>query len=602
MTTKEFSVIMRATGGGQVQAELTRVGKAGEEAFARVGRASQKANTGLLNAGYQVQDVMVQWAAGTDPMRAVGQQLPQLLSGFGLLGVGLGAVTAALSVLLPKMFEMGDEAEEVRKRVEALADAMQDLQRAEKAANEPFGDLRDQYGAMAEAARGVLEIERQIAEIRASRALNAVGQQVSGMAADQRLFGALPVENSTTEYQRLNALKGVMALFTAEANLSREQLVDINSLMIAFGNASGPVAQAAAMRELRDYMISAADGGRALSEAGIEFLGTLTEAELAALGLARIDLASGIGAAADQAGRLAGNLQGAQVALDRKYDVYSGRGGDPRQFMGDGPQPFVYTGPALDANNNVVVKGGGGGGGMSDDMREARRIYESTRTDAEKFAEEQQRINDLFEKGYLDADTYARALDDISEKYLGASDAAKFFDGATNDLKASIIDLAMTGGASLDNLLKKLQEALYQGVLFDEGPLAQLFGGTGDGKGGLLGGMLDWLVGGIAGKRAGGGSVHGGRTYLVGENGPELFTPSNSGMITSNDRIGLGGGGATTVQVFDQRSGGEPVQTERRRGPSGEDLIIMTIRDATASGRMDGANKRFGLQPVKVRR
>lgn len=602
MTTKEFSVIMRATGGGQVQAELTRVGKAGEEAFARVGRASQKANTGLLNAGYQVQDVMVQWAAGTDPMRAVGQQLPQLLSGFGLLGVGLGTVTAALSVLLPKMFEMGDEAEEVRKRVEALADAMQDLQRAEKAANEPFGDLRDQYGAMAEAARGVLEIERQIAEIRASRALNAVGQQVSGMAADQRLFGALPVENSTTEYQRLNALKGVMALFTAEANLSREQLVEINSLMIAFGNASGPVAQAAAMRELRDYMISASDGGRALSEAGIEFLGTLTEAELAALGLARIDLASGIGAAADQAGRLAGNLQAAQVALDRKYDVYSGRGGDPRQFMGDGPTPFVYTGPALDANNNVVVKGGGGGGGMSDDMREARRIYESTRTDAEKFAEEQQRINDLFEKGYLDADTYARALDDISEKYLGAGDAAKFFDGVTNDLKASIIDLAMTGGASLDNLLKKLQEALYQGILFDEGPLAQLFGGKGDGTGGLLGGMLDWLTGGIAGKRAGGGSVHGGRTYLVGEKGPELFTPSNSGMITSHDRIGLGGGGATTVQVFDQRSGGDPVQTERRRGPSGEDLIIMTIRDATASGRMDDANRRFGLQPVKVRR
>lgn len=38
----------------------------------------------------------------------------------------------------------------------------------------------------------------------------------------------------------------------------------------------------------------------------------------------------------------------------------------------------------------------------------------------------------------------------------------------------------------------------------------------------------------VAGARAAGGPVSAGQTYLVGEQGPELFTPSGNGSITSN--------------------------------------------------------------------
>ena len=48
----------------------------------------------------------------------------------------------------------------------------------------------------------------------------------------------------------------------------------------------------------------------------------------------------------------------------------------------------------------------------------------------------------------------------------------------------------------------------------------------------------------IAGKRAEGGPVFGGRTYLVGERGPELFTPGMAGGITPN------AGGVTINQSF----------------------------------------------------
>lgn len=53
-------------------------------------------------------------------------------------------------------------------------------------------------------------------------------------------------------------------------------------------------------------------------------------------------------------------------------------------------------------------------------------------------------------------------------------------------------------------------------------------------------------VGSLAGK-AGGGQVVGGQSYIVGERGKELFTPSQSGSITPNNQ--LGGGGGITVNI-----------------------------------------------------
>ena len=57
----------------------------------------------------------------------------------------------------------------------------------------------------------------------------------------------------------------------------------------------------------------------------------------------------------------------------------------------------------------------------------------------------------------------------------------------------------------------------------------------------------------FSGFRASGGPVMGGQSYLVGERGPELFTPSSSGNITAN---GAMGGNTITVNV----NGGDPNQ------------------------------------------
>lgn len=54
----------------------------------------------------------------------------------------------------------------------------------------------------------------------------------------------------------------------------------------------------------------------------------------------------------------------------------------------------------------------------------------------------------------------------------------------------------------------------------------------------------------ISGAREFGGSVIGGRTYLVGERGPELFTAPNSGTIVNNNQITNQTAGARTFNFY----------------------------------------------------
>ncbi|MFA7414978.1 MAG: hypothetical protein WC048_10870, partial [Rhizobium sp.] len=58
----------------------------------------------------------------------------------------------------------------------------------------------------------------------------------------------------------------------------------------------------------------------------------------------------------------------------------------------------------------------------------------------------------------------------------------------------------------------------------------------------------------VDGARASGGPVRGGGTYLVGERGPELFSPSRSGLITPNSALasaaGASGASISVVNNF----------------------------------------------------
>jgi len=86
-------------------------------------------------------------------------------------------------------------------------------------------------------------------------------------------------------------------------------------------------------------------------------------------------------------------------------------------------------------------------------------------------------------------------------------------------------------------------------------------GGSGGGGSGIFGSILSAIIsnvgggGGSAGAidgKASGGAVSAGRTYLVGEQGPELFRSGSSGWITPNHAM-AGGPNVTVVNHIDAR-------------------------------------------------
>jgi hypothetical protein len=145
---------------------------------------------------------------------------------------------------------------------------------------------------------------------------------------------------------------------------------------------------------------------------------------------------------------------------------------------------------------------------------------------------------------------------DLAE--LEAAAAKAFGTGAQADIDDYEAKLADYAGA-LAGISGTMDGISSKEILFKfktQGSAAALEYASYLARGAEYGGISEFdalTLAGISGTRANGGPVMGGGTYLVGERGPELFTPLSSGSITPNNALG-GGGANITINV----NGGDP--------------------------------------------
>jgi hypothetical protein len=177
-----------------------------------------------------------------------------------------------------------------------------------------------------------------------------------------------------------------------------------------------------------------------------------------------------------------------------------------------------------------------------------RQIIEDLRTPTEEYAADVQELVDLLAQGGLTSDEFQQALQRMGERFAKEQESGAFPE-LQNALTQSIL-AGVEGGAdsALEVFAQLLQQMAMQALKSQlSGALANLFPGGGGGGGlfGALGGLF-------GGARADGGSVTGGKTYLVGERGPELFTAGRTGTITPNDAMG---GGFTYAPVVTIQGG-----------------------------------------------
>ena len=213
----------------------------------------------------------------------------------------------------------------------------------------------------------------------------------------------------------------------------------------------------------------------------------------------------------------------------------------------------------------------------------------------QKLADTQRVLNELLMEGKFSADQYAEALrnvqsaaDKVSGTFTGGfrsaiSDAimsaGEFGEaigqkivGFANSAADAIVDFARTGKINLRELFAQLFADLAR---LAAQQLLLMF----------LGNILGIPVAGLGGigARADGGPVTAGGTYLVGERGPELFTPSTSGRVISNEQMraqqtqqSVAMENIIKLQIVNVGAGGSesdvPTQSDSRR-------VVNAIRD-----------------------
>jgi hypothetical protein len=208
------------------------------------------------------------------------------------------------------------------------------------------------------------------------------------------------------------------------------------------------------------------------------------------------------------------------------------------------------------------------------------KMEEAALSPLARYTKEIERVNGLEEAGIITTDAAAHAigvageayvkaegdLEDYASRVRAAADDHSTFSKSGDEFSR---DMEQMWGRVADNAADAMAEILLNGEnTFEElgrvivktmlsaaikaqliMPLMNFIGGTG--------GIAPGIFGKFDGMKAGGGPVSGGKSYLVGEEGPEMFSPSTSGTITPNRTLAnaAGGGGDNFVFNYSFTSG-----------------------------------------------
>jgi hypothetical protein len=184
-------------------------------------------------------------------------------------------------------------------------------------------------------------------------------------------------------------------------------------------------------------------------------------------------------------------------------------------------------------------------------MADGQAVFTATRTPAEAYKIELERLNKLLQQGAIDQDTYNRAVmqaqDAFQQAEISGNQLATTLSSGLADVFSSVVDGSKTAVQAVGDLLKSLGQmlinqgfqALVGGIFGGGGGLGNIFGGMFGGGGLKLG------FNGIPGFANGTNFAPGGLA-MVGERGPELVNLPRGSQVIPNEALG---GGITIESV-----------------------------------------------------
>jgi hypothetical protein len=354
---------------------------------------------------------------------------------------------------------------------------------AEQAERDAFAALKDARPVIAGITAAGLEI------VALSGRIDFMRERLVS-AQEQASLGLIGPDVAMQTQEAIDALQDNLEGLTSGLGVTSDQAVRFSELMAGVDAAvksENMNAMAAAASEALAY-IDSLPGGMSLATGAFgDAAGTLRDlrdrlAESVTL-TARLDAAAPgagwMGAAIGETNLLIGRLKVAyaqswalkgQAQFDRNNDVYSGRGGDPRQFMDGNPKAFVST-PEIDKMADKLLGLGGaagssGGGGGGSKLSDAQKALEKT-------ADEVKKLNEAFEAGETPIAKFRaelKKLDDLKLKGLSDGAYAAGVAKLTQELGKSSIIGKLLGGGGLGSIwddFKTQGKDAWSGLLTD---------------------------------------------------------------------------------------------------------------------------------------
>ena len=509
-----------------VNQRMQKSGKATALMFDNMGRAmnttgksTNRLGMQMQQVGYQVGDFAVQVQSGTNAMVALGQQGSQLLGVFGPYGALAGMALAIGTAIIAPMMRASEAVEKTEEAFKKLDETVRGLEAKKISLINPEASIE-----LVEASQKRVALSDRLAELNAEM----VGLSGEDLALKERLFATLEeeLEKETSKYnttvKRIRKLeeenkllaqkKALEEKFDRLSQIQKDKLTEINSLTflnMRYAKDTEAYKQAMVRHELAMYKLS-------LIREGFEgeALETLVNQKLQILSQTK--------ALEDYNTKAAERL-----ALEEKLMKVNYIAIDPEsQLMEMSLKPSKQSGP----KKTKTTKG------KQDPLKQ---LMEQLQLERELLGVNQDRATVLralgADRNKYSTDSINQAIELVSqireqnEAYDRQQELADNLQSTFSDAFMSIVD----GTSSVKDAVKEMARSIIS-QLFEVLVLQQMVGSfnaaTGAGTG-ILGAIM-------GGSKSNGGAVQGGRTYLVGERGPELFTAPSNGKIHPNESLG----------------------------------------------------------------
>jgi len=567
---------------GQSFKNIEQQTKGYDDSLKSAGNSQKQFADQARNIGYQVQDFAVQVGSGQSALTALGQQLPQLLSGFGLVGVILGTLAAvaipafkaalvALGVELRSLqqiledvdnagkafTDMNDKAGMSLKELseiynEDAAPALQKLyEQMRNLSGMKFGDeikssakaLGDEYNKFffglipktAGWAASSLAKDLNVAEDEAGRLLNTLKGLESGSASIQSVRNyvtGLQIDLSKATDEGRKWFTQFMGFYT-KATEATEKLTSAQSSAIREGRKNIESAGKAAQsylenlnKEIRrlvegEEMSSMFEARKAAGEAGVKKMTILISLKL------------------DKS-----TSDTMENVFDKiRTETEKAMGADRKELVKDFVDEISSAGKKLAKD--------------SDEWAYWRKQVDGALSPLQILENRVQSLDEAFERGFVNAKEYYMILGKAFEDYNKSMKPAKTeMELMLEDLRDGFKSLgaeivgAFSSGRKATDAFKNVLSSLLQ--KFASRSLNNLFDAIfpkSDASAGMLSSFFNMF-------RANGGPVTSGEPYIVGEKGPELFVPRASGTIVPNGMMAQAGSTVVNynIQAIDVKS------------------------------------------------